>query len=651
MGMIAMTRFYRLYMLVTMCLCAVGVGATDIAHTLERGTVEVNTDLLSEAQIEDLGAVLDAMDSTMNDKEIGLVASRWSNTGEMLYRIRYNDEEVYPIASTFKALAAYYYFMNTPEDEWDYELGTNIYSMVIYSNNSKTGNLLYHVAQGIPGDRNPIEKFNDFTHKTFDLSENSGIYAWSKGALEGSIASDKRYAPYPESPNGFVELHGQRYITVNRFTAADLAKATEMIANLPFDPDADPKMLKAAMATRSLMTIKEPLYPTHFDSIAHILNSWRKYGYLDVSELGTVSLSETVVIPTVDGGHIVLAMLSAGERGASFPLEMERTWHLLADFDHAMTGPDLSDADFSDVSEGTPQVDRFNYGYVIPAQMPLYSAPDADAEPIENPFRLDMTYPVAVIPQGALVRYEMMEDGEWGKLIFNKDDETFEQDVYINLDSVYTVSDEAFTPIQVTDSETPPDKFILIDKPSSTLALFENDQLIFKTPVLLNVRRTGEGQRYVMARSIDETRYEFPFVSLVSTYGESGQAFYSAPWEWWTETVVQDFARMRYTDGNIRLPNWVVDIPQYGEARVDLFMFRWMGGFTNPATDMSERAAQPIVRVYAVREKMNELYALGLPIEVRNLRKGWDDIIETFTAAPLTVPDSYYEATTYTKPE
>jgi hypothetical protein len=648
-----MTRFYHLCVLlmIMVCLGAVAVHATDIAHSVERGTVEVNDELLSDSQIEDLGTILDAMDSTMHDKEIGLVASRWSNKGEMLYRIRYNDEEVYPIASTFKALASYYYFMNTPEDEWDYELGTNIYSMVIYSNNSKTGNLLYQVAQRIPGDRNPIEKFNDFTHKTFGLSEKSGIYAWSKGALDGSTASDARYAPYPENPDGFVELHGTRYITVNRFTAADLAKATEMIANLPFDPNADPKMLRAAMATRFLMTIKEPLYPTHFDNTAHILNSWRKYGYLDVSELGTVSLSETVVIPTVDGGHIVLSMLSAGERGASFPLEMERVWHLLAEFDHAMTGPDLPDADFSDVPEGKPQVDRFNYGYVIPAQMSLYSAPDTDADPIANPWRLDMTYPVAVIPQGALVRYTMTEDSKWGKLVFNKDDETFTQDVYIDLDDVYTVSDEAFTPIQVTDSETPPDKFILIDKPSSTLALFENDQLILKTPVLLNVRRTGEGQRYILNRSIDETRYEFPFVSLVSTYGESGQAFYSAPWEWWTETVVQDFDRMRYTDGNIRLPNWIVDIPGYGETRIDLFMFRWMGGFTNPATDLTERATQPVVRVYGVREKMNELYGLGVPGQVRNMRKGWEDIIETFTAAPLNVPDSYYEASTYTKPE
>jgi len=55
--------------------------------------------------------------------------------------------------------------------------------------------------------------------------------------------------------------------------------------------------------------------------------------------------------------------------------------------------------------------------------------------------------------------------------------------------------------------------------------------------------------------------------------------------------------------------------------------------------------------VYGVREKMNELYSLGLPGQVRDLRVGWDAIIATFQAAPITVPDSYYEPTTYTKPE
>jgi len=634
-----------------LALCVGGLRASDIAHTLERGTVEVNSDVLSDAQIKDLGTILDAMDSTMHDKEIGLVASRWNSKGEMLYRIRYNDEEVYPIASTFKALASYYYFMNTPEDEWKYDFGTNIYSMVIYSNNSKTGNLLYQVAQRIPGDHNPIEKFNDFTHATFGLTDKSGIYAWSKGALNGSPLSDARYAPYPERPDGFVELHGTRYITVNRFTAADLAKATEFIANLPFNPDADPKMLKAAMASRYLMSIKEPLYPTHFDNTAHILNSWRKYGYLDVSELGTVSLSETVVIPTYDGGHIVLSMLSAGERGASFPLEMERVWHLLAAFDHQMTGPTIPDADFSDLPAGTPQVDRFNYGYVIGSKMSLYSAPNTDADPIDNPYRLDMTYPVAVIPQGALVRYRMTDDGKWGKLVFNKGDETFTQDVYIRLSDVYSVSDEVFSPIQVTKGDTPPDKFIVIDKPSSIVALYENDKLILKTPVLLNARRTGDGQRYIRSRSIDEARYDFPFVSLVSIYGESGQAFYSAPWEWWTETVVQSFNKMRYSDGNIRVPNWIVDVPGYGKARVDQFMFRWMGGFNDPAADMNELAVKPIVRVYGVRTKMRELYTLGLPLGLRNEGQGWDDIIASFQAAPLNVPDSYYGTSTYTKPE
>lgn len=283
-------------------------------------------------------------------------------------------------------------------------------------------------------------------------------------------------------------------------------------------------------------------------------------------------------------------------------------------------------------------------------QIPLYAAPDESAELVENPFRVDMTYPVALIPQGALVRYTLAGDA-WGQLVFDERDETFAGDVFIRLSDVYTVSDDMFTPITLTDGETPPDKFIFIHKPSSTLAFFENDQLILRTPALMNLRRTGEGQRTVRSRAASEARYGFPFVSLVTVYGENGQAFYSAPWEWWTETVVTDFNRMRYTDGNIRLPDWVVDVPGYGETRLDVFAFRWMGGLADPASTVNERAGRPIVRLYSVRESMNELYVLSLPNGVRDQRMGWDEIIATFEEAALTVPESFYGTTTYSKPE
>lgn len=613
---------------------------TSIILTLDKGSLEINADILNAAQQTALETILQAFDAALIEKEVGLVASRWTNQGELVYRIRYNDQEQYAIASTFKTFAAYYYFMNTPQDEWEYDYAENAYSMVIYSNNTKTGNLLAEVATRIDTDRNRIEKFNDFMNETFGLSPISGIYSWGFGAMSAPFDSDERYAPGSRNPNGYVIVRGARVPVINRYTAADTALATEYIANIPHMPDATPQMLAAAAAIRYLMSVNDPLYPTTFDKISHNLGTWRKYGYLGPDEIGTAALTETIVIPLLDGGHMVIAMLSTGERGNSYPTELQRVFNALAVFDHEyLTAGTLPAPDFSDFPTTEAQPDRFNYGFVLPEQVALYTAPDENAPQRDNPYRADMAFPSTLIHQGALIRFTLESDA-WAKLDWNNAEPPYRAaDTYIRLEDLYIVDDSAFEPIpQVLEWEEPPTKHIVVHKPTSTVTLMENDRVVFKTVALMNERRTGDGQWIVQSRRLSDARYDFPFVGFVSAYGSSGQAFYSAPWEWWDETIAEKFYEKRYTDGNIRIPDWTVNIPDYGEIRADVFLFRWLGGVTTPAENRSENAASPAIRVHIVRTSFDEIFGFTPP---RNAGD-WASIIASVQNAPLTVPATYY---------
>jgi hypothetical protein len=612
----------------------------EVVLALDKGSLEINANRINETQQATLEAILQDFDVALREKEMGLVASRWSNQGELLYRLRYNDQELYAIASTFKTFAAYYYFMNTPQDEWEYAYADNAYSMVVYSNNTKTGNVLADAATFIQSDRNRVEKFNDWMNDTFGFSAISGIYSWGFGAMSTPFETDERYAPGSRNPNGYVDVRGARVPVINRYTTADTALATEYIANIPFMPDATPQMVAAAEAVRYLMSVNDPLYPTTFDKISHNLGTWRKYGYLGVEEIGTAALTETIVIPLLDGGQLVIAMLSTGERGTSYPTELSRVYHALAVFDHDyLTAGTLSAPDFSDFPVGTAQPNRFHYGFVLPEKIQIFAAPDENAPQLDNPYRGDMAFPAALIHQGALIRFTL-ENAIWAKLDWNSDDEPYRgAAAYVRLADLYIVDDSAFAEIpQVLDWEEPPTKHIVVHKPTSTVTLMENDRVVFKTIALMNERLTGDGQWIIQSRRISDARYDFPFVAFVNTYGGRGQSFYSAPWEWWDETITDRFYQKRYSDGNIRIPDWVVTIPEYGEIRADVFLFRWLGGFTTPAENRFENASTPTIRVHIVRASYDEIYGFTPPRNAGN----WLSIVESVETAPLIVPERYY---------
>lgn len=619
---------------------------TLVVRNIENGGLEASTAFLDDEGIDALGGVLDRIAIALQPKEIGLYASRFDANGNLMYRVRYNDNEPHAIASTFKAFAAFYYFMNTPEDEWEYQFAENVYSMVVYSNNTKTGNLLAEVATRIPGPGNPIEKFNDFLHNYLGVSRTSGIFSWDHGTMEGFLYTDETYAPLPYNENGYVQSYDRRIPIGNRFTAADAARATEFIARAIVAPDTEPLVRKAAENTRLLMTINDPLYPTTFDKIAWNLGTWRKYGYLGPNEIGTAALTETIVVPLYDGGFMTIAALSTGERGRSYPNELTYIFGELINFDHERLLQILPDKTFPGIPTQEPVPDAYNYGFVKPYQIRLYSAPAEGAETIPNVFRQDFALPTARIYAGTLVRFTPVDD-TWGRLAWHNNEPPYNGvDAYVRLDDLHIVDYSLFEPITLTetDSGDPVEKYVVLDKPNSTFTLFEDGTPVLKSPALMNIRWTPDGSTYVATRFATLDRYEFPFAGLVSMFGPLGESFVSSPFEWWEETVREGFETQRYTIGSVHVPTWEVDIPGYGTERVDVFLFRWLGGLSNPGDDSLIRARDEIIRVYSFRYEPDDLRDYAVPFRAASRGVTWDTILAGMADAPLTVPDYYYES-------
>lgn len=310
-------RWHTLYLLVLIIGIADLFAQDDRLQILIEGrtTLDISS-AFDESQSQLLETYPTLFEAQLSSLEIGLVVSRWSAEGELWYRVRHNDTEPYAVASAFKAFSAYAYFVQSPPDAWQNAPDSDVYNMIVYSNNFATADILATLADTLPGDANPIQKFNDFMVDTFSISAKSGIFKWNFGQVAGN--RDRRYAPIPTTVEGFVDVRGRKIPVENRYTAGDLAQAMEFIAHIPHDETATPEMLAAYNATRDLMIIVVPNRTATIDALLDSPGIWRKTGFVDAAEIGAEAHSEVMVIPAADGGYFVIAVMSTGENGTVF---------------------------------------------------------------------------------------------------------------------------------------------------------------------------------------------------------------------------------------------------------------------------------------------------------------------------------------------
>ncbi len=224
------------------------------------------------------------------------------------FRIQINAFDYYPVASCFKAWIPLYYFLNTPQDLWDDKEGSALYSTVVFSNNTQTGFMLDDVAPRVSGNKNPIEKFNDFLKHKVGMT--SGLYSWDWPGSPTIGFFDSRFTP---STDRQVWVSGQPYLVDNVFTASDLAQGYDELARGPYFAR-QPLLHDALVETDKLLSISAPDYKSPIEYVFPA-GYTGKDGVLPDTDLPTGLgrvLNDAGILKVGDARYIV-AFLSAGE--------------------------------------------------------------------------------------------------------------------------------------------------------------------------------------------------------------------------------------------------------------------------------------------------------------------------------------------------
>ncbi len=266
------------------------VGAGVITHALPE-----------HSKIPDsFSTVEENIDALLQNKDMALELKRFDSEGKVLYEYSRKSDELFPVASTFKLFVALYYFINTPQSEWKQEEGSDMHSMIVFSNNGKTGDVLAEVSSRVPGEGNAIEKFNDFLHEKVGMQKENGIARWDAGALRAKKNTDEKVTKDPNSK------------AVNFLTTEDIIKGLSFLATAESKDDweKDEQFQAAIKATRALASLPSPEYQSVLDRVAPFSNGYGKDGILRPSDIGISVFTEGCVYPQSDGGSLVVAYMA-----------------------------------------------------------------------------------------------------------------------------------------------------------------------------------------------------------------------------------------------------------------------------------------------------------------------------------------------------
>ena len=252
-----------------------------------------------------LGILRGRIERAVGNLEIGVDLRQVDpDTGERFFQIQVNAERLYPVASCFKTWLALYYFWQTPHADWQFGEGSDVYSVVVYSNNARTGSLIYQVGERINVFGNAVEKFNDFL--LFQVGMQNGLYRWSWEGNPIEEFRDIRF--YPSLSERHTDIHGIRYELDNLCTVTDLADGYAFMLANQFDNTHG----EAIRTTLNLCSIEVPAYPSPIErSFAREYTG--KDGVLPAEPEGLGRVLNDAGIIRVGRGTYILAFLCAGE--------------------------------------------------------------------------------------------------------------------------------------------------------------------------------------------------------------------------------------------------------------------------------------------------------------------------------------------------
>jgi hypothetical protein len=616
-------------------------------------------DAAGEARlIEGIQAELEPL---FEGKEMSLVFFRIDTDGTENFRIEINNHELYPIASAFKAFLALHYFVNTPRDEWQYQQGSRVYSVVVYSNNGQTGHLLAEMGRRVEGPGNAIEKFNDFLLDVMGLT--NGLYSWNWPGTPTVGLADERFLPTEDRQ---IWIRTLSESVSNVWTAEDLAIGWNFISRAEESAYwEDEDFREAIRITRELCAIPANDY---LSPIEKVLNSGYigKDGTLPLGDIKVGRVINDAGIVRVPTGEYIIAFMSAGENESSTQPALQKvvdSMRLWEEQYHPSGQLYISGESHAVYNDG------YNYGFVRRQNLELYSAPSEDAPRIDNPVRRNTVFGLMYLMQGALVRFLPVDD-EWAKFVRDDPmDDVFTgtdwtagftdanwvptppKDVFIRLSDLLVIGREHGEEIgYVSDAGEEVDKYIFLDVPNRQLTLFEGPTAVLKTPVVLNLAATPRGRLYVNRVLMTRNMPHYPGVPFTnflhdgSNLNSEGYALHGAPWHRWTETVTRRETLRRYSHGCINLPNWQRTVGNY-TLPVDEFVFRWIGGFPDMAHEIHHIRANRPVRIYSANNIYQAVFNYEPPDSVRVRGGNWNDVLHTLDEQPINAPDSFFEPT------
>lgn len=274
------------------------------------------------------------IEEIISNTEVGLVVRRYDPSGRLIYELTSKEDKFYPLASSIKALIAYYYFSVVPQSEWTVEGVVNsgsfdedLYNMVVHSGNRETGNTLVEAARfDVERSGNPIQKFNDFLQS---IGIQGGISVWQHGASCNDFDAN-----FYQKPRNEMLIFDQMYSDPNVMSAKDLAQFYELLL-----PSLDQEL--SAQATRLLLGISNAYWdgwgnfagyksPIE-DALRSSSNAFGKDGGISGGALDT--FSDAMVLTNADGGHTIVSAMSAGMNTFHFRRYVKEIISILLDHD------------------------------------------------------------------------------------------------------------------------------------------------------------------------------------------------------------------------------------------------------------------------------------------------------------------------------
>lgn len=610
------------------------------------------------------------LDSIFAGREMALDFRRINEDGAEDWRFQINAEELYPVASAFKAFVVMYYFFTVPPEDWYFANDSDVYRMAVFSNNKLTGHVIYDVGQFIEDDsRNCIEKYNDFCTNVLGIRH--GLFSWNWEGARSAGFNDQRFFPsedrWPQIGDQLREQIG------NVATAADLAKGWEFILFAEQNPQwTDPLFRERITNIRTLLSIPANDYRSPIERVV-----WSGYigkdGTLPVGDirLGRV-INDAGLLRTKTGRYLVSFMSTSENESVTEPA-LQHVVDIMRRYEERFHPGGRT---FIAGRSAALRMDVFNYGFVRHQRIRLFSQPDIRAPRIDNPVRRNTVFGTMYLMQGAMVRFVPVNQ-HWGRIVrddpednvFTPTDWRFSfseanwaqtppPDVFVRIADLKLVDPSHFQPIgYVTPNgfEEGLDKYILMDVPRRELALFEGVNCVVKTPLVLNLEQTPRGLLYVNRVLVTRNMPYYPGVPYTNFLHDGGDlnqigyAIHGAPWQRWEETVNRRETIRRYSAGCINVPNWTQPIAGGRFTMpVDEFVFRWIGGFPNPDSELTHfHTSVDVVRIWSATNLHADVFNYTPPDSVRYSGYYWQDVLNNMDQKPLDAPASYFEPTLF----